>query len=366
MSNQCTLAPNCGLSNENKKDKNHTRLIECRICLKQWHSFCVGYQNMKEGEFNEQAKTFVCNKCHFFVNAVSDIVAEKVYNKINETFTQLQNKITDINSTLTKTLSEEIRASVDTLASKSHKVKDLDTSIKLHTNNANNITVGNCKNDNSEIDYTDRQTDGQDENIEFRQVKATRGETFQSNEMYLCSIEKGLSKSDILFILEDAKVHVSNIELIELEGDFKKKRFIKVFSKESIDLFKFKLSFNRSNLNGTWFIRATPPRSPIQRNNEKKHIIKNPTATGKLINDTNDATEGHKEQTKPVFHKFENRRHTNEHQNTNRRKYHSYAHAAAPDNESYNYNNNSQPNSNISQADFQHFLATVLQTVLHR
>jgi len=353
----CSLSPNCGLSNEGKKDKNYTRLIECHICLKTWHAYCIGYHSLKESELSEKANTFVCNKCNFFVNAVSDVVAEKVYSKINDLFARFEIKLSNVESTL----SEQMRNNINNITTQATINKDPPT-----TNKETNKKV------DSEDIHESILTHSDDHSIQLTnndtiETKTKHKDALTDGCLYLCSIEKCLSISDISLILEDASIYLTNIDLLELEGNFKKKKYIKISCKQNVNLFKFKLSFEKSNLNGTWFLRSTPPRSPLEKNltidysktsyNEKPSRSKNNNI--------------HKRETHQEPHRTNN----NWNKNNNRanikpdyytRKDMSYANVVSnrtPESQHHHYQS---PNSHISQTDFQHFLEKVLQTVLYK
>jgi len=361
---ECSLLPNCNLPLESKKDKNCTRQIDCRICLKSWHAFCVGYDSLKEGEFNEKAKIFVCDKCNYFVNAVSDIVADKVFNKMNNLFAQLQASVANIPTNLKSVLSDEIHSTVN-------------STISTAKNKCQSVTVEVDNNNDDDCDKSDKIVhvtsdfcdDGNnDSNVVCKEVKHQNNiktvKTDQQNcgDIYICSIEKGLSINDISLILDDAGVHLSNIDLLEQKGDFKNKKFIKISSKENIDIFKFKMSFNRSKLNGTWFIRDTPPRAPIEKTQP-------PQRTGYHNDNYKKETRRFNQQsTKPPMASYikntDNRQSYARHDSYTRKNT-SYADAVTQIKPNFHHDTQ-QSNKNISQADFQHFLETFLQNILYR
>ena len=81
-----------------------------------------------------------------------------------------------------------------------------------------------------------------------------------NNTYFLCSIETSLTIDDITFILNDLSIDTQNIDFIEPEGNFRKKKIIKLVSSNRVSLFKFRLAFNKSSLNGTWFFNNSPPK----------------------------------------------------------------------------------------------------------
>ena len=86
-----------------------------------------------------------------------------------------------------------------------------------------------------------------------------------SADNYLCSVESVLSVTDILTILDDANVSHNGISFVEPNGDFRVKKFYTVKYDKPSNFFKLKISFNKSYLNGEWFLTAKPPKN-IRKN----------------------------------------------------------------------------------------------------
>jgi len=360
----CSLIPNCGLTAENKKDKHYTRLIECRMCLKSWHAFCVGYHTLKEDEFNEQSKTFVCNKCNYFVHAVSDIVAEKVRIQMQDLFAQLESKTAETYDKLSTALLGRKRNSIEEkearIVTQPNEIKNGSTNNDVaNISNTESPKINVANNSTTEILETNEDTD-----FVSNKLPSNKQDTISSkteDNLYVCSIEKELTLNDVRLILEDAEVHVKNIELWEITGDFKRKRFIEVTSKEKIDLFKFKHSFSRSKLCGTWFLRSTPPRSPVEVKQSSKQqsyqapvrhqprqMYKSPTFVPTNRHATNDVYPREK---RTAHYNSTERDHTTKP---------TYADTVKDANK---YPSNSN-NNYIRQSDFQYFLEGVIKNLL--
>jgi len=239
------------MSADNKKDKHCTRLIECRLCLKSWHAFCVGYQLMNVNEFLEKSKTFVCNKCNFFIERVSDVVTDKLSTIIKSHFSELETKLSTGNIAANNiTMNDQ----------QSTKIPDILTDEKPGdtTSDSLNKTATSLTHSNDNEIRT-----SQNIKLKTKVSNSTEQEQNQINKLYLCSIEKDLSISDISFILNDAELDITGININETHGNFKNKKFVELDSTEKVKLFKFKLAFGKSSLHNTWFVRNTPPKVPV-------------------------------------------------------------------------------------------------------
>ena len=96
----------------------------------------------------------------------------------------------------------------------------------------------------------------------------TRIETNKQNLYFLCSIEKALTIDDVKFILTDSDICTEELTFIMPESSFKSKKFLIVESSNKVKLLKFTVAFSKSHLNGTWFIRSTPPKGGQRIENE--------------------------------------------------------------------------------------------------
>jgi len=224
------------------------RLIECRLCLKSWHAFCVGYQLMNANEFLDKSKTFVCNKCNFFIERVSDIVTDKLSAIIKSHFSELEAKLPIVN-TENNTMKDQ----------NSNIIPPTLTGEKLDDTNSESLNVTG-----KSITHSSDNETPTSQNIKSKtnSHSSTKQEENQIKKLYLCSIEKDLSVSDIAFILMDAEIDINGININEVHGNFKNKKFVELDSIEKVKLFKFKLAFGKSSLHNTWFVRNTPPKAP--------------------------------------------------------------------------------------------------------
>jgi len=361
----CCLSPNCGLSAENKKDNNFTRLVECRICLKSWHAFCVGYQTMEETEFSEKSATFACNKCNYFVNAVADVVTEKLSVIINNLQAKLEEKI--LSRPLSPLRNENNDIMTDVIKP---VVKEI-----IHS------PLTEASTECSTVNATAAVAETRDKKSNVQPTENLHG------KLFLCSVEKSLTLNDIRLILEDAEIDVNHISFCENIGNFKSKKFITVEAEQNVQLFKFKLAFNKSGLNGTWFLRASPPRNPIKLQSNNNTNLEYHDITKQHENAHSFQSKSKPFQSKPVsFHSKPFNRQTqkfnvahdrtqnsySQHRNFNKNSNFSRpkpSYSAALNNrtnQSTYTHNNAADDQYISKQDFQSFLGEALNQILHR
>ena len=95
-------------------------------------------------------------------------------------------------------------------------------------------------------------------------------------QYFLCSIESVLNLEDIKLILTDAQISMHDIILENAVGSFKNKKYVIVHSESPVKLFHFRLAFQKSQLNGEWFLNRTPPKQrnisqvPLNHSENKK------------------------------------------------------------------------------------------------
>jgi len=287
---ECALSPNCCLSAENKRDKKYSRLIDCRLCLKSWHAFCIGYETLGEGEFDEKSTKFVCNKCNFFVNAVADVVSDKISVLLDNLQTKLELKLS-------------MRTNVDLRNEENNNSCDHDQSVSVDIptpTSDDQFTAKNCSNNNAvhkgalepPTSHKNINCTTEKENKFTQQVNMSKNDNSceneqqdkMSNTQYLCSIENELSLADIKFILTDANINLDHVNISEVSGNFKRKKYVEISSNSAITMFKFKRLFNASSLNGTWFLRQTPPKHKMQ--NLSKNSSTNHKGSNERMNHT--------------------------------------------------------------------------------
>jgi len=237
----CCLENECRVIKEAKSQKKLIRPILCRVCNNCFHALCVNYHTKSDSEFALTMNVFSCNKCFQLIEAIS----EQIYGKFSALINSLQASINDMASEITALKAEAVKsACVTTPALEVDDANDkvpVCTSEETPTNSGNdqNIIISN---DNSNADQTNNYSKQ------------------PSNNYFLCSIETELSIDDVKFVLDDAKVPLNEIVLKEVDGEFKRKKFIEVSSLNAICLFKFKRAFYSSSLSGSWFLRQTPPK----------------------------------------------------------------------------------------------------------
>jgi len=369
---KCSLQDQCYVINEGKKHKKLTRLFACRNCRKSFHAYCGGWHEKSETQFNTEKETFVCDSCNTFFDAVSDLVAQKIKTAFNSFRAEIKQLL------VSNTSSENI-AKIDNSIDKS--IKEVQSGLSHDLENSNNEileSLVSSENNNCITDENDKCTQqankSKNENL-FKNVQPDK----ISNTQYLCSIENELSLADIDLILTDANIKLDNIQISNVSGDFKRKKYVEISSNSAISMFKFKRLFNASNLNGTWFLRQTPPKHKkptISKNSSTYHTVSNEhMAATDCINVPSRTSE----KPKVVNNNFrtqnapyKNHNHnsyiqrnytTNRYQNKDRSSHQqnrSYASAVKG-----NYGNNNNP-SNISTNDFQNFLETVIYSLLKR
>jgi len=312
---QCALYESCRVAKEGKTHKKFTRAAECRVCKKLFHSFCINYENKTEAEFDSIKELFLCTQCYSLVDVISDKLYDRVSVDLNNIRAQLQ-KLTNIFAVFTtdnnkqnnkefneacvvdKTCNIDIDKSESDNLNNSAATKpiiannSLCTSSIITTQNEERVfDVKNCGSNNAIIANVDNNSTKQVADdaliVKTNGTTITEGATIEPNTLpvikstaiqevssshttscktltyYLCSVENVLSIDEVLLILADANIPTSGIQITEAEGSFKNKKFLVISSDESVKLFNFKLRFNESKLNGTWFLRITPPKPKI-------------------------------------------------------------------------------------------------------
>jgi len=240
----CALLDKCLVVKETKKNKRLTRLVNCNNCDKAFHVYCCGWKELSENEVTEVESTFVCNKCNGFISAVADKIYEKmnyVLNAMKEEITQLRHSNVELKATVEKYKCSEVPV-----------VADLKT---LSTENLI-LTQSNDNGNNAEISKKQTATP-----TTTTTKTTTTTQKHDTKILYLCSIESQLSINDIQLILSDANIEVDDVAFNQPDKDFRTKKYVEINSLNAVKLFKFKFSFEKSNLNGTWFLRTSPPKS---------------------------------------------------------------------------------------------------------
>ena len=90
---------------------------------------------------------------------------------------------------------------------------------------------------------------------------------------FLCSIESVLPIDSIKCILEEASVKMDGIHFTQPDGNFKAKKYLQVNFNNPTHLFHFKNTFEKSYLNGCWFLTTKIPRLRSKQLEEDKHNL---------------------------------------------------------------------------------------------
>jgi len=271
----CALSEQCLVIKEGKKQKRFTRAITCQRCERQFHSYCCNWHDKNEADFNKDKFMFACKRCENFISAVADLI----YGRVNALFVDLHKEIADLKETnlilsakVASTAPANIVENESIISIKNNETSPMINNASLNMKTNEQIinkeltlptTISNQnKNENANNINDDNSQDDDAENIEHL--------------IYVCGIESSLTLEDIRFILPDYGVNIEGINLVEVDGNFRSKRYVKACSNNKIALFKFKNSINNSQLKNTWFVRDTPPR-------QAKHII-DETIQNKVVN----------------------------------------------------------------------------------
>ena len=269
----CSAGASCQLVNINKPSKKQSRIAQCRMCAKQFHSLCIGYDNKSENDFNKSTKIFSCDSCF----ALVDLVSEQIFVKVSKLFHDFkENIVTTTNNNHCNCgarlsqlhTSNAIDASVyedkDILYTMKHDIEQLKSQFDAKPNAEYTLP----DEDNKQMIINNNKASG---NNTVSDSNASANCSQKRTKYFLCSIETTLSIEDIEFILQDSKVDTTDIKLSEPLGNFTRKRYIEVSSENRTKLFKFKLAFTNSPLNGTWFINNVPPKQRNTRFNFEWH-----------------------------------------------------------------------------------------------
>jgi len=292
--NACCLKDECRVISEGKNQKKQVRLIFCRVCNNSFHAVCVNYHTKSDSEFALAVNIFSCNKCFQLIEAIS----EQIHNKFSSLINSLQSSIDKMSTELADLKTVVSNNSSDTVLTVHDATNTKECTALDNSTDAKNLKLSKeivNKQDNNATSFQSEQ------NIEQNNKTVI-------NKYFLCSVETELSLDDIRLILEDASVPLTEIDLIEAKGEFKRKRYVEIFSNNAVCLFKFKRAFNSSNLNGSWFLRETPPKQHKPENSKpyKPSSINNKNTQEK--NHTN-------------FYHHQTRNHSFPTKNNNRNKY---------------------------------------------
>jgi len=276
----CALLDKCLVVKETKKNKRLTRLVNCNNCDKAFHVYCCGWKELSENEVTEIESTFVCNKCSGFISAVAD----KIYEKINYELNAMREEITQL-----RLSNVELKATVEKYKCKLPNTTHTVVANSGHDDTSNCVIIDKHTADNGDRNSNDNKSDEivitSDPDVDSDYMPVNKNTKHNNKSLstsdntltyYLCSVENILTVDDVRIILMDANISLAGIKILEAKGNFKNKKFLVISSDESVKIFNFKLCFNDSKLNGTWFLRLTPPKlksHPMKNNyNEKKHI----------------------------------------------------------------------------------------------
>jgi len=307
------------------------------------------------------------------------ILADMLMERVNPLFNSLQKEIEELKAT-NNALSEKLHYHVlnsnekSELASNNVSVTSA-CSLTYNQSNTHDCNVHllppNIVAENTDTLPTSKAIEKSDKSVPSKsnssatvELAPTKDFAVQSNKLFLCSIERDLTIPDIRFILEDAGITISEVEFIEAKGNFKNKKFIEITSKNRVNLFKFRIAFNQSILKSTWFIRNSPPKSPVIENKQALH--QQSSRTHNIHRNISKPTFHH--QNSGTYYANSGKRDNRPLNRTNNKTSHkSYAEVVARE----STNNTQVPthcpsNNYIHKDDFQHFLEEVIQKMLIR
>jgi len=255
VESKCSLSDNCHVVNEGKKQKRFIRLIDCRNCQRSFHTYCAGWQDKTEGQINEEVQLFVCDSCNNFLDAITERLGQKVSALLNSFRSE-------IHELLEKSLSSNnIKHTSNIIQPSAENDKSINAPLSNYSSNKNDTSDNICNSD------TNNNKSEQTPIHEDRTKAAVKKHCY-----YLCSVETVLSVEDVKLILNDTGVNTEELEFNTPAGNFKSRKYLMITSSNTIKLFSFKLNFNKSSLNGTWFLRDTPPKNKIaEKHNNKEH-----------------------------------------------------------------------------------------------
>jgi len=257
----------CRVSKENKSAKKHTRLVICGICQSKFHSLCIGYEDKSEADFNACKDCFVCTRCY----NITEVITEKICMKVSQLLSSFS---VDIQSSF-KSLMNCTKIEDTNIKSLNEITQSIESKTSDEIAHVNKIvTSDKCIDTQSNIEISG--------NTSCENKTATKTEAHAKNKSaltyYLCSVENVLTIDDVHLILADANISMSGIKITEAAGTFKNKKYLIISSDDNVKMFNFKLCFSSSNLNGTWFLRTTPPRVPNSKIQSNKGTTYKPHA----------------------------------------------------------------------------------------
>jgi len=369
VESKCSLDDECYVINENKKQKKYTRSIACRNCNRTFHAYCAGWEEKTDAQLNADKTLFVCNNCNTFL----DLVAEKVSQKVSALFDVFRIEIKELINSNAQ-INNEISNSVDVKLSQANEsVAEIITHHSTQRKSNANDIIDNKNNSNTA--HEDMSINNGSSVHNATGLQSSSNKEKQLKNCFLCSIENELSIENVQFIvqfiLEDSNVSLENIQLNEVAGDFKNKRYIEVKSDNAVTIFKFKRQFYSSNLNGTWFVRSTPPKT---RNHLStfNNSTKLPQSNSLQLNShhynkkqSNNASLGGKFHSNRGQNKEKYYRKNWNQPNPNYPTYAAAVRNNIPNSNITNENHDAQP-SNVSRGDLQHFLEKVIHSLLIR
>lgn len=295
--NACSIEE-CVVAKESKTEKKAIRRLACKMCGRNFHAYCAGYENKTEKEFIEASDLFCCQKCNNFVNIVTENITFKFRDIIQNLTEQIKTSIDNINFKCTCDCNDNrndlINKSVSNTLS---NIMNYSTANMTETIQASNEPNENCPHNINESTFNKQDSTQTLPASHFsesqRKVdcliqpsinestnktpavidKSSHITQKQPHILYLCSIEKDLSINDIKIILNDAGICLNDIEFFEPDGLFYRKRYLRLLSNQKVKLFKFKLAFEKCELIGTWFLRDSPPKH-VQRHSETNYNIR--------------------------------------------------------------------------------------------
>lgn len=252
-------------------------IIQCHVvgCNSRFHYRCVS-DATSEPDRLEFLNCFACHRCKNYLDTITNIVADQ----IDRSLTKIEVNISSIISPLLDAFHNNIKPTLVNVGSQTDYVIGHDTNefiidldsnhnTDLHRDTNTYLTPELEPNkdvifDNLTAPCTNfsHETQGFDKldkcPLSFNTIRTLPSKS--SKEAFLCSIDKDFSLDDITTVLSLENVSCKNTILLNVDGNFKSKKYISLKWKNSVDFYVFEKDFNKSALKGKWFLTYKPPK----------------------------------------------------------------------------------------------------------
>ena len=246
MQTECS-EKKCSKPADNGKSKIWIIYCQAPMCDKFFHSVCIGYSKKTKAELNELY--FLCTDCHNYTQHLSKLIQNNCEQIIDEKIETL--KIESLNASIQTFLKSELEKNISKLA------------VELKTS----IIPTNTDIVNTKTNKNDNMATLNEEVIQETSDPLTKEPEQKRNNIYLCSLVSSLNDEDVINLLKEHGIDVSNISVETPIGiNFVNKKYVKIYFASALDEMNFKISFNNSILCKTIFIRDTAPKKHTNTN----------------------------------------------------------------------------------------------------